>query len=80
MITEIMSMLGDSIARAGSWFLEIIGKMNAGGVILGAFFVFTSYRLLLRPLIGSASSDVVKGIRGKGNNNQSSSAKQKEKK
>lgn len=64
-------LLGSGIEAAGLWFVIFLAAIpGAALMMLAAFMVYTVVRLLLRPLVGAASSDMVKGITTKKQGNK----------
>lgn len=67
MVGEILGLLAQMFSDLFSLFDEVFTKLDAWGLLLGAFLVFTIYRLLLVPVVGGlirgGSSDVVRYVR-----------------
>lgn len=67
MVTEILSILAQMFGELLGLFDEVFTKLDAWGLLLGAFLVYTIYRLLLVPVVGglirSGQSDIVKKVR-----------------
>ena len=67
MVGEILGILAQMFSDLFSMFDEVFTKLDAWGLLLGAFLVFTIYRLLLVPIVGglirSGQSDIVKKVR-----------------
>lgn len=61
MLASALAACGTAIAYAGAWLDHFYSKVpGASTLVLVGFFVWTATRLLLRPIIGSASSDRVR--------------------
>lgn len=64
MVSEILGILAQMFGDLFGLFDEVFTKLDAWGLVLGAFLVFTIYRLLLAPVVGgivrSGQSDVVR--------------------
>ena len=75
MTNNVLGILSQMFASLLGLFNEVFTKLDAWGIVLGAFFVFTIYRLLLVPVLGgvvrAGQSDIVRRIhaneRGKRN-------------
>ena len=66
MIGQIMSSISQSISACLVWMSNVYE--NISGVvtfIICAFVIITLVRYLIKPLVGYASSDMVKAVRGK---------------
>lgn len=67
MVGEILGILAQMFSNLFSLFDEVFTKLDAWGLLLGAFLVFTIYRLLLVPVVGGlirgGASDVVRYVR-----------------
>lgn len=67
MVGEVLGILAQMFTSLLGLFDEVFTKLDAWGLLLGAFLVFTIYRLLLVPVVGGVisggTSDVVRGIR-----------------
>lgn len=59
-----------SIGFSGDVFTSFVSPF-AIACYIAVFAIYTVYRLILRPLIGAGSSDIVKGIRGKNKKSKS---------
>lgn len=59
MFQQISDFLTNGVAVVIYWFTVIIDKTGMAGLLIAAFVVFQSCRLLLFPLLGQASSDTV---------------------
>lgn len=64
MVGEILGVLAQMFSDLFGLFDEVFTKLDAWGLLLGAFLVFTIYRLLLVPVVGgivrAGQSDVVR--------------------
>lgn len=61
MIASALAACGTAIASAVSWLNRFTDALPGSEVaIIVGFFIFTSGRLLLRPIVGAGSSDTVK--------------------
>lgn len=60
---DVVSFLSMALNAVFSFADDVFTKLGAYGLILGAFFIWTVYRLLLQPIIGGiisvGTSDVV---------------------
>lgn len=56
MLEEVLEMLANMFLSLFALVDKIYTKFNAWSLILGAFIVYTLYRVLLRPVLGSAVS------------------------
>lgn len=69
MVAQAMNMCVQGVSAAFTWMEYIFAQLGTGYWILGAFMIFSIYRLLIRPVIGSAvssgASDTVKKIKEK---------------
>lgn len=67
MVGEVLGILAQMFSDLFGLFDEVFTKLDAWGLLLGAFLVFTIYRLLLVPIVGGVisggTSDVVRNIR-----------------
>ena len=67
MVGQALSILAQMFSDLFGLFDEVFTKLDAWGLLLGAFLVYTIYRLLLAPVLGglisSGASDVVRYIR-----------------
>lgn len=67
MVGEVLGILAQMFSELLGLFNEVFAKLDAWGLLLGAFLVFTIYRLLLVPIVGglirSGQSDIVKKVR-----------------
>lgn len=67
MVGEVLGILAQMFSELLGLFDEVFTKLDAWGLLLGAFLVFTIYRLLLVPIVGglirSGQSDIVKKVR-----------------
>lgn len=66
MLSQIAAMLSAGVASCIDWFTLLINRIGLGGLIIAAFIVFQSYRLLLAPLMGQAGSDQARKREGDG--------------
>lgn len=64
MLLEIVEMLAGGFNAVSGWFLQIVDKLGVGGLIIAAFVIYQSFRLLLAPLVGQASSDKARKRKG----------------
>lgn len=64
MVGDCFNLCIDAISAAFDWLNYILVQLDAWKYILGAFLIFTIFRLLLVPLvggvIGGGSSDTVR--------------------
>lgn len=61
MIASAFAACGSAISAAVSWLNRFTDALPGSEVvIIVGFFIFTSGRLLLRPIVGAGSSDTVK--------------------
>lgn len=62
MINTILVMLSSSLSSVLYWFGKILDSIGSGtkALILSTFLIYTSVRLLLRPLIGVGASDIAR--------------------
>ncbi len=61
MLATALAACGTAISYAGAWLDHFYSKVpGASTLVLVGFFIWTATRLLLRPIIGSASSDRVR--------------------
>ena len=65
MFQQIADFLTNGAAVCLYWFTVLMDKTGVAGLFIACFIVYQSFRLLLRPLIGAASSDKVRSIRNK---------------
>lgn len=67
MVTEVLGLLVQMFSDLLGLFDEVFTELGAWSYVLGAFLVFTIYRLLLVPIVGglvrSGQSDIVKKIK-----------------
>lgn len=67
MVGEVLGILAQMFSDLLGLFDEVFTKLDAWGLLLGAFLVYTIYRLLLVPVVGGVisggTSDVVRNIR-----------------
>lgn len=67
MVGEILAILAQMFSDLFGLYDEVFTKLDAWGLLLGAFLVFTIYRLLLVPVVGGlirgGASDVVRYVR-----------------
>jgi len=70
MVAQTMNMCIQGISASFTWMEYIFAQLDTGYWILGAFMIFSIYRLLIRPVIGSAvssgASDTVRKLKNKG--------------
>lgn len=58
MLATALAACGTAISYAGAWLDHFYSKVpGASTLVLVCFFIWTATRLLLRPIIGGASSD-----------------------
>lgn len=62
MINTVLSSITYVIENLFNFFLVIVRKVEADGIVIGAFLVLTIYRFLLLPISGGSAgrSDTVK--------------------
>ncbi len=67
MLGNIMNMLSTSIGSSILWLDDIFGAIGGVSVLVSsAFLIYTAVRLLLKPFIGYASSDIAtRGLKKK---------------
>lgn len=72
MINTILVMLSSSLSSVLYWFGKILDSIGSGSktLILSTFLIYTSSRLLLRPLIGVGASDFVRRNNNSRSNNK----------
>lgn len=67
MVSEALGILAQMFSDLLGLYDEVFTKLDAWGLLLGAFLVFTIFRLLLIPILGGVisggTSDVVRYIR-----------------
>lgn len=64
----MLGILGNAVTAVFGWFEDIIGSVSGALIWVITGIVLTMiFRYLLRPLIGTAMSDSVKGIVRKDN-------------
>ena len=67
MVGEALGILTQMFSGLLGLFDEVFTKLDAWGLLLGAFLVYTIYRLLLVPIFGgfvsAGASDVVRYVR-----------------
>lgn len=67
MVGEILAILAQMFSDLFGLYDEVFTKLDAWGLLFGAFLVFTIYRLLLVPVVGGlirgGASDVVRYVR-----------------
>lgn len=68
MFQQIADMLTNAVAVCVYWVTIFFDKTGTAGLFIVCFIAYQAVRLLLTPLIGQASSDTVRGIRGKKGN------------
>lgn len=72
MLTTIFTSITISFAFVLSWLQSLFDSIGGvKSIIIAAFMMYTSTRLLLRPLIGYAASDLVSKSKTKKSNNKS---------
>lgn len=68
MVGEALGILAKMFSDLFGLYDEVFTKLDAWGLLLGAFLVFTIYRLLLVPVVGgvvrSGQSDIVRKTYG----------------
>lgn len=68
MVGEVLGILAQMFSDLFGLFDEVFTKLDAWGLLLGAFLVFTIYRLLLVPIVGgvvrAGQSDIVRKTYG----------------
>lgn len=80
MVAQTMSICLQGITAVFGWMEYVFFQLGVGFWLIGAFTIFSIFRLLIAPVIGAAissgASDTVKKIRGKsGQNNQGGKGK-----
>lgn len=64
MIGQIASFFTNGFEAVSGWFMAVIDKTGMGGLLIAAFVIYQSFRLLLAPLvgnfIGAAQSDTAR--------------------
>lgn len=67
MVGEALGILAQMFSDLLGLYDEVFTELDAWGLLLGAFLVFTIYRLLLVPVVGGlirgGASDVVRYVR-----------------
>ena len=69
MVTQILSLLGQTISTVASWFNEVLDKTDGKPAWITAIIVVMSYKYLLSPVFGSirfGSSDTIYNAKRKG--------------
>lgn len=75
MVSQIIELCGSSIGASLNWLTILDGALSFFTVALASFTLYTMCRVLIKPLIGYASSDLAKRtIKG---NKQNKSSGQK---
>lgn len=71
MVGEALGILAQMFSDLLGLYDEVFTELDAWGLLLGAFLVFTIYRLLLVPVVGGlirgGASDVVRYVRDDAN-------------
>lgn len=70
MVAQTMNICVQGISAVFAWMEYIFMQLGTGFWIIGAFMIFSIFRLLINPVIGSAvssgASDTVKKMKNKG--------------
>lgn len=65
MLTDTMVLLSNAMTFAIQTADRVFGSMgDVVAAVLAVFVIYSSYRFFLRPIVGGAGSDRVKGKRG----------------
>lgn len=59
-MAQVLSLISNVITQCAGWFLQILNAVGGLAVWSTACLVWLTYRFLLRPLFGEASSDLAK--------------------
>lgn len=60
-MSDVMPSLTNMFLSIFDWFEKIYAHYGVWSILLGAFLIYTIYRLLLKPIVGgSGSSDTAR--------------------
>ena len=74
---QILSLISTSISTCLAWFNQLDNALKFSSFLLSAFLLYTVVRILIRPLIGSGSSDLVKRVKSKNTSNNKNTSNKK---
>lgn len=74
MLENVLSVLAWMFTQIFALFDKVFSSFGASGLVLGAFIIWTIYRMLLAPVLGglisAGTSDIVKKVREDGRGGQ----------
>lgn len=59
-MSQVLPAVANVITQCSAWFLQVLNAVDGLAVWMTAVLVVLSYKFLLRPLFGSAGSDIAR--------------------